>query len=727
MRPPPSKWATTRIAALLVAALPALAACGSGAARHYYTLTYPVEEGTHAPPHPVTVRVKQFDVRDTYRGTELAFRPDLHEIRYYRTRRWSEPPKEMITALVREHLRRSGLVAQVTGDLGQTPPDYTLTGEILALEELEANGERYAHLAMRLKLQRFRDDQWVWSYRFDERRPVGGGEVRATVRVLSALMAEQVDAALEDLGRWFADQSGAAAPAPPATAPAAPPEPPSASGPPEPALIKPGTGPLLEHPQLVEDDTPMPVGFGAVFLPALSGGDREPPVALYRDDKLVAEGAMGRRIVVEPGRYEVRLGSGAVTQQITLPVQVDADRVTAIPPKWAALEIEVVDEQFIPFRGTYEVIRMEDRAEFGLGFGADELLGEELRTWILPPGLYKIIRAGGTYRDRTNFATVRLVPGRLTRFTLVMDPDTGDFRGAGEEDPSLEGEALADNRRDWALQGLLGGAVAFRRTDQIGEEEGWDLTIHFFFDGYGRYKREPHRFVTRLELEEAQNRPADDDRFDNVTDRLFLHSIYTYDLVPWFGPYVRAGLETKLLPRYQDFDGPRDVEELDEDGAVVEVHEDVDRVRLGGAFSPFQAIEGGGANFHLLQGQRVEVDLRLGVGARQTWSNGLLVFENDRLVPLQDSHTEGVEGTLVVLARISRWVTLSSEFDGLLPFGAQEADAALFTWRNQATVRLLSFLSLAYRFNASRDPNLGLGDDVRTEHDVQLRFSYNLF
>ena len=74
----------------------------------------------------------------------------------------------------------------------------------------------------------------------------------------------------------------------------------------------------------------------------------------------------------------------------------------------------VVNETFLPFRGTYELIRMSTREDFGIGFGADEQLGEATRVWVLPPGLYKLIRAGGTYRDRTNFATVRLEAGRLT-------------------------------------------------------------------------------------------------------------------------------------------------------------------------------------------------------------------------------------------------------------------------------------------------------------------------
>ena len=51
---------------------------------------------------------------------------------------------------------------------------------------------------------------------------------------------------------------------------------------------------------------------------------------------------------------------------------VDDGRTVIVPPTWATLQIDVVDEQFVPFRGTYELIRMDTREDYGVGFGADE-------------------------------------------------------------------------------------------------------------------------------------------------------------------------------------------------------------------------------------------------------------------------------------------------------------------------------------------------------------------
>jgi hypothetical protein len=350
---------------------------------------------------------------------------------------------------------------------------------------------------------------------------------------------------------------------------------------------------------------------------------------------------------------------------------------------------------------------------------------------VVPPGLYKLIRAGGTYRDRTVFATVRLEEGKLTRFTLVINPDDGTVRGAGEEEGELLSAEDEVAEQHWQLRAVLGGDLAFNRSEQVGAQEGWKLSFAVFFDGAVRFADGPHVWATRVELEEGQTRLLDKKTFQSDNDRLFVHTIYTYQLLSWFGPYARVGLETKLLPRHEDFDSPRNVEVLDTTGAVIETLMAVDRVELGRDFAPLSLKEGAGGNFRVLRTPFAELDLRVGFGARQTFANGLRVYQEgvdetpNQLIPVENSDIEGLEGTLVGLGRLTRFITVSTELDGLVPVSSE--DAVVFTWRNQITLRLASFISLSYRFNVTRDPNLGIGDDARTEHDVQLRFSYVLF
>jgi ABC-type uncharacterized transport system auxiliary subunit len=714
-----------RIAAILALAA-ALAACSTPQPRHFYSMSGRPPSTRFAQPYPIKLRVRDLEMRRSYRRDELVVRTDAHELTFLRRQRWSEPPARMISAIVREQIRSSGIGAELQEESAVGEPDYVLSGEIEAIEQLVIGGDRFAHLAITYRLQRFKDDAMVWDYHIDARRPVSGTSMRSTVRSLSEILAAETDRALVDLGRFLANPNEP-------RAAAAPPVAPVAARPPPPGMVLPDDdSPLNALPQLLRDDTAMPPGMGAIFAPTLSDGDREPLVTVHQDGRLVAgKGKLGKRIILAPGDYEIRVGSGAGNQQITTRVRVESGKTTVVPPAWAGLEVAVVDQAFVPFRGTYELIRMDTREDFGLGFGADEQLGEVTRVWVLRPGLYKIIRAGGTYRDRTDFATVRLLAGRLTRFNLVLDPLDGRFLGAGERDPDLDETNGELGERHWLLRAVVGGDLNLRSSDQVGEEEGWRISFRAFFDGGARYLNGRHLWNSQLELEEGQTRLPDQDEFQSDTDRLFSHTIYTYQLLSWFGPYVRLGAETKLFPRYENFDVPQDVIVLDEDGMPVRTLTNRSRVKLGSTFAPLSVREGAGGNFRVLRSRFAELDLRLGFGGRQTVARRLYVFEEDlaggpgRLIPVVSSSVLGFEGTLVGIGRITRFITVSTELDGLVP--VEDDDLVVATWRNQITVRLASFLSVNYRFNLTRDPNLGIGTDVRTEHDVQLRFSFVLF
>jgi ABC-type uncharacterized transport system auxiliary subunit len=713
-------------ALFVVAMVAASIGCRSQSPRHYYSLTAQAPATRFARPFPVKLRVAEMEMRRSYRRDELVTRADVHELTFLRRQRWSEPPQRMISGIIREHLRRSGIGAEIQDDTTIDDPDFILAGEVEAIEQLTVGDAHYAHLAMTYRLRRFKDDAMVWDFRIDARRPVSGTSMRSTIRSLSELLATETDRALVDLGKYLADPT-----APRLRARAALPVEDAQRA--RPGWVVPDPkSPLNDMKQVLHDDTPMPVGTGAIFAPSLSNGDREPLVTVYRDGRSVGKGKLGRRIIASPGDYEIRIGSGAGDQQMSVWVRVESGKTTVVPPTWAGLDVAVVDETFVPFRGTYEIIRMDTREDFGLGFGADEQLGELTRVWVLPPGLYKIIRSGGTYRDRTDFATVRLEAGRLTHFTLVLDPIEGRFLGAGEADPDLSDLFDGEDPRRWRIRSIVGGDFNLRRSDQVGDQEGWRLSFRAFFDGAVRYLHGPHGWNTQLELEEGRTRLPGREFFQSDTDRLFFHTIYTYQLLSWFGPYARAGLETKLLVRHEYFETPQDVVELDEDGMPVRTLTGISRVKLGSTFAPLSMREGAGGNFRVLRSRFAELDLRLGFGGRQTIANGLYVFqageeegEPDVIIPVVDSTVEGVEGTLLGLGRVTRWVTLSTELDGLVPLWGN--DLVVVTWRNQMNVRLASFLSLNYRFNLSRDPNLGIGNDVRTEHDLQLRFSWVLF
>ena len=68
-------------------------------------------------------------------------------------------------------------------------------------------------------------------------------------------------------------------------------------------------------------------------------------------------------------------------------------------------------------------------------------------TWLVPPGVYRIVKPGANYRQLRNYATVYVPPGGLVRYRLVMDPDTQDFLGAGVLLPNEFG--AEDRQGEW--------------------------------------------------------------------------------------------------------------------------------------------------------------------------------------------------------------------------------------------------------------------------------------
>ncbi len=468
-----------------------------------------------------------------------------------------------------------------------------------------------------------------------------------------------------------------------------------------------------DHPDLRKDRTVVPPGMGAVFLPPFQL-EEQPIAHAWKGGKLIGEGPLGRRIVLAPGDYTVHLGDGA--DPVRVKVKVVEGRTTIVPEAWGGLQVDVVDQRFVPFRGAYELIRMDTHDVVGLGFGADALLGEAAKVWVVPPGIYKIIQSGGTYRDRTNFATVRVLSGEMQRFTLVMDPDTGEFEGAG-----LNDEQETDSGA-WTFGGTIGGNVEFIRSELQAEE--LSAQVSGFLDLSMRLDVGDHRWETRVDVEESQTRNSTTQRFTNLNDRLFSHTIYTYEVVEWFGPYVRARFDTQILPREQTFDDPRVI--IDTEGNA----QLTDRILLAGFFSPMSFQEGTGGNVRVWRSREAEFYLRIGAGAFQLLPNRLRVLREvdgapDRLVDVDADQLEGMESTAKGWARLFRWVTLSTEFDSLLPF--DRPDAYIFNWRSQLNLRLASFASLAYRFNAVRNEVLTLEDKILTEHNVQLRFSWTIF
>ncbi|MBK8012973.1 MAG: hypothetical protein IPK13_16655 [Deltaproteobacteria bacterium] len=274
--------------------------------------------------------------------------------------------------------------------------------------------------------------------------------------------------------------------------------------------------------QLDRDPKLVPFGFGAVFVPAMTNPLDEPPVTIWSGPTRVMEGTTGSRLIVYPGTYEVRLGTGTGDQRLAIQVTVKEQQVTVVPASWSGLAVHVVDEQFGSVRSSYEIIRADGREYMGIGFGTDEQAGEPVSTWVLRPGLYKIVRVGETYRARRDFATVRLREGRFTHFLLVVDPATGDFSGGGEV-PEAE---LFRPTGGFFGSLVVGGdlTLSSRRGDPtVGD--GLGFAFRGFADGRLSVELLKSPLVLQMQIEEGQTK-SPGQPLSKTNDRADLDLLY---------------------------------------------------------------------------------------------------------------------------------------------------------------------------------------------------------
>src|SRR5262249_27972746 len=157
-----------------------LALCASGCLgarpqlRSYYVLHGTAEEKPTSgePLFNGLVRVRNLNAEDVYDKFQIVVRRSPYELHYSDSNVWAVKPYQMVSDIVARRLVDDHVFAQATRELGETRPAFTLGGELHAIEVYDSNDLWFAHLAMSMTLTRFTDGERVWSFEYDERKPV---------------------------------------------------------------------------------------------------------------------------------------------------------------------------------------------------------------------------------------------------------------------------------------------------------------------------------------------------------------------------------------------------------------------------------------------------------------------------------------------------------------------------------------------------------------------------
>lgn len=463
-------------------------------------------------------------------------------------------------------------------------------------------------------------------------------------------------------------------------------------------------------------------GLGRLFMPAMTNPDFEPVYTVSQKDSVYKMAKMGNSVWLRPGRYTITFGSGNLDQMIKKVIDIQAEETRIIEPDWCGLTIRVIDETREWVKESYEIFRIPERESYGIGYGADEQLGENLLTWILKPGLYKIVKLGEHVNTFVNFATVRLLPGELTQYTIVVDSDTKNFMGSGILELGTETRKI----KNWSLFSALYGSFTLNRANDVTSEEQFTSMAFVAQMDYNiKYSTQKHYFLSRGLIEQGWNMQRKQSTFRSYLDNLRLKNIYVYYFLPGLGFYGRFFLETNLLGTTYYYDKPTTVYMHDETGDLEQTKPDIKRIVVSPSFSPLELKEGAGINLLLIKSLRANFNIRAGMGFRQNinWELYAKNSGNDTSFYKKEStFLRGPEAALIGNFRLRRDITITSELDMLISSG--QDNKLVYDWENNLNFRISKNISIDYTIRIKKDPSIV--SYIQYEHILLLRYSYIL-
>ena len=469
--------------------------------------------------------------------------------------------------------------------------------------------------------------------------------------------------------------------------------------------------------QLSRDPTLLPKGKGMLFIPTMTLPiGNEPKFQVFRDGREVRSASPGRRLPLDPGLYQVRFGSGNLSQLIRKNVPIFEGETTMLKPTWSALVIDVIDQTRTSVNESYELFD-ESGESYGPGFGIEEERGERVRTWILRPGVYSVVRLGDSFATIDKFS-VQVLPGIPTQRNLVYNSEAGEFTSFYQR-PQLH--ALVPRATSAVLsQTELSGSVRVNTSQKTAGDNLTSANLALQLFNHARYNTDRHYASLRVLIEQGASWQESQELQKGV-DRAESRATYIYRLSPRIGPYLRGVIHSNVFPSETRFRMPRDLIRTASNGRV-DTLEGITRFTTAPSLSPITFREGIGINSRVFRYFALNTDLRLGIGALQELYKGFFDVRTDsaatRAIEFKSSSTTGFEALVILDARLSRLVSLDSEFDILM--SSRDSKEWFFTWENRLRIALTSFINLDINANLERTQGLRR---LAAREQVLLRFS----
>ena len=472
--------------------------------------------------------------------------------------------------------------------------------------------------------------------------------------------------------------------------------------------------------QLEEEGIDDQLGMGRIFVPAMSDPQLEPEYLIFQNGKIVRDRCpVGQSIFMDPGTYTLVVGSAIhEDQNVEINITLKAGQTKIIEPIWGGLIVKIIDENRDFLREPYEIYAINDYINsIGTKYSAEEdEPGEKQETWLLKPGVYKVIKYGESPKTYTNFTTIRVMEGVLEELTIVLNSSTDNFIGAGILPEMKE----SDLKHAWNYYTSIKGNFLLSSDNSANKDESTtNITLSAKLDNEIKYDEFPYYFNSRHNLNIGFTKEQDKD-FRIYSNSLELQPTFIFYFIRSLGVYARLRVESSVFPTKFYFTASQPfIYKVNTEGDTVDTITDEDNVQISPMLYPLNLEEGIGLNLTVFNTNTSNLYIKTGLGLSQTINSN--VYEQNGAQTnvfneLESVSLRGFEGTVDGDFRITNNINYVFEFYTLYPF--EKDRKQIIRLDNTFSFRISSYVSLDYTITIKQeeakdwtlvDHNLSLG------------------
>lgn len=285
---------------------------------------------------------------------------------------------------------------------------------------------------------------------------------------------------------------------------------------------------------------------------------------------------------------------------------------------------------------------------------------------------------------------------------------------------------------------VSGNANLANNSSVVGKPSGLLTTLGLGLDaGFSRSFNQ-HEWKNTITYRLAFSRDPVIKKFAKPTDQFVADSAYFYHLksTPWFGPFARGGLEAPLLKGY-DVQASTATYEINRGGSTST--ESAKSLNLTDPLKPLTLKESLGAFIKPKTSDLAQLEFRLGLGARQTFSaNQLALADNSATAEIEVEELKSVYqlGSEAFAQLSGKWnskITYKAYAEVLTPFytnkESSDARSALdltnYDLGTKVDLAIASWASVTHEFKALKQPQLL--DKFQISTSLLLNVGFDLF